>query len=75
MNLGTEIKRIITSINPSWTDLEKTRFVYLEVGKMIEKNAEFFLTQSGKLEKNALSNEEMDKINKTSINIFENEEW
>lgn len=42
---------------------------------MIEKNAEFFLTQSGKLEKNALSDEEMERIHNASESIFENEDW
>lgn len=76
MNLENEIQKIINNIDPSWNQLEIVRFVYIEVGKIIEKNTEFFFTQSNKLQKNALSEEEMTKINNVTLeSIYENDEW
>lgn len=76
MNLEQEIKRIIYGVNNLWTDLEKTRYVYIEVGKLVEKNSEFFFTQSGKLLKNALNEKEMSKINNVTKKSIENDdEW
>lgn len=76
MNLEQEIERIVYSTNNFWTDLEKTRYVYIEVGKLVEKNSEFFFTQSGKLVKNALDEKEMSKINNSTKKGIENdEEW
>lgn len=76
MNLEQEIERIVYGVNNFWTDLEKTRYVYIEVGKLVEKNSEFFFTQSGKLVKNALDEKEMSKINNvTKRSLEKNEEW
>lgn len=76
MNLENEIQRIINLIDPTWNELEKVRFVYIEVGKIIEKNTEFFFTQSDKLQRNALSEKEMSKINNvTKKSLEEDEEW
>ncbi len=76
MNLEEEIQKIINAIEPSWNQLEIVRFVYIEVGKIIEKNTEFFFTQSNKLQKNALSEEEMKRINDVTIEtLMQNEEW
>lgn len=76
MNINEEIERIVYGTSNLWTDLEKTRYVYLEVGKILEKNSEFFFTQSGKLQNNALSIEKMTSINSvTKKKLFENEEW
>lgn len=76
MNLENEIQKIINAIDPSWNQLEVVRFVYIEVGKIIEKNTEFFFTQSNKLQKNALSEEEMTKINNVTLeSICENDKW
>ena len=36
---------IISRINPEWTDLQKIRFVYIELGKYLEKNTDFFLNK------------------------------
>jgi hypothetical protein len=48
------IKKIVASVNPLWTDLEKIRYVYLEVGKELSKDADFFYTIGGKLGKKGL---------------------
>ena len=34
---------IISKINPKWSKIQKIRFVYLELGKYLEKNTDFFL--------------------------------
>ena len=75
MDIEQEIERIIYSTNNFWSDLEKARYVYTEVGKIVEKNTEFFLTQAQKLQSNALSKEEMERIHEVSENMFESEDW
>ncbi|MCH5166512.1 MAG: hypothetical protein J1F35_01340 [Erysipelotrichales bacterium] len=73
-SLTAEVNKIINNIDSSWTYLEKTRYVYIEVGKIIEKNTEFFFTQEAKLRRNALSDEEMRDIynNIPDLNEIEN---
>lgn len=76
VDINKEIERIVYGANNFWTDLEKTRYVYIEVGKLVEKNSEFFFTQSGKLLKNALNEEEMTAINHATKSTLEkNPEW
>ncbi len=75
MNLEQEIERIIYSTNNFWSDLEKARHVYIEVGKLVEKNSEFFLTQAKKLQNNSLSKEEMERIYDISEHMFESADW
>lgn len=55
---------IIPRIDNSWTKRQKIRFVYLELGKYLEKNTDFFLND--KLDDFALSKEEM-------MNIYSND--
>lgn len=75
MNLEQEIDRIVYSTNSLWTDLEKARYVYIEVGKLVEKNSEFFLTHAKKLQRNALSKEEMERVHDISENMFSSSDW
>lgn len=53
-------EKIIRKIDPSWTTLQKIRFVYLEMGKYLEKNTDFFLND--KLDDVKKSNTEMHDI-------------
>lgn len=46
--------------NVEWTKLQKIRFVYLEMGKYLEKNTDFFLND--KLDELSLSKEERDAV-------------
>ena len=54
------LKNIINKIDPSWNKLQKTRFIYLELGKHLEKNTDYFLND--KLDKLSLPDKEMEDI-------------
>ena len=75
MDLETEIAKIMAILNPEWDQLEQARAIYIAVGKIVEKNAEFFLTQAQKLQKNALSKEEMERIHEASEHLFTTADW
>ena len=63
---------VIKGVNPSWNKLQKIRFVYLELGKYLEKNTSFFLNE--KLDNFSLSKEEMNDIYfNDKLNISERE--
>ncbi len=61
-NLNQLKKHILSLIDDSWTDLEKTRFVYLEAGKYLEKHTEFYLTLEDKLTYSKLLPKKLDKV-------------
>ena len=52
-------KKVIDSIDDSWSTIEKIRYVYLEVGKFVEKYTDFFYSVDKKLGEKQLS---LDKI-------------
>ena len=57
--------QIKDKVNPSWSELEKTRFIYLTTGKFLEKNTDFFLNE--KLNDLKLDNSKMRKIYKDNF--------
>lgn len=56
---------IISRINPEWTDLQKIRFVYIELGKYLEKNTDFFLNK--KMTNGKMSSAELLEIYQENI--------
>lgn len=52
--------KIVAAIDPAWDKLQKIRFVYLELGKYLEKNADFF--ENSKLLNYGYSEDEMAAI-------------
>ena len=71
-NLKELKKHILSKIDPSWTNMEKVRFVYLESGKYLQKHTEFFLTVDEKLTVTKLSPKKLDKI---YMGRLRSEEW
>lgn len=62
------VDKVIIKVNKNWSDLQKIRFVYLELGKYLEKNTDFFLNE--KLESLKLEHREIMRIyEKDKINI------
>ena len=55
-------KRVIDSIDDSWSTIEKIRYVYLEVGKFVEKHTDFFYSVDKKLGEKQLSLDEIEEI-------------
>ncbi len=56
------IEEIINGIDSSYTKNEKIRYVYLELGKRLSKDADFFFSVFNKLDKKNLSVEELKSI-------------
>ena len=54
------VKNIVSKVNPKWNKLQIIRFVYLELGKYLEKNTDYFLND--KLDKLSYSKTEMEDI-------------
>ena len=71
-NLNQLKKHILSLIDDSWSDLEKTRFVYLEAGKYLEKHTEFYLTLDDKLTYSKLVPKKLDKV---YLGRLRKEEW
>ncbi len=55
MNVNELIEKVVSSVKSEWTTLEKIRFVYLETGKYLSKNTDFFFSMDGKLDDDNLS--------------------
>lgn len=61
MTINDISNRIIGSIDPSWSKLEKIRYVYLALGKVLHKHTDFFFSIDNKLDYKNLSYEEIEK--------------
>ena len=63
---------ILNNIKNDWTELEKTRYVYIISGKYLQKHTEFFLSLDNKLKETKLSIKKMDNI---YLGRLKKEEW
>ena len=73
MNNLKELKKyILSNINPSWSNLEKIRYVYIISGKYLQKHTEFFLTLDNKLIEGKLSPKRLDKV---YLGRLKTDEW
>lgn len=59
MNVNEIVNRVVFSVKKEWSTLEKIRFVYLETGKYLVKDTDFFFSMDGKLDDYNLSLEEL----------------
>ena len=64
MTINEVTDRVISSVDNSWTTLEKIRYVYLAVGKMLSKYTDFFFSVDNKLGEQQLSIDEIEIIGK-----------
>lgn len=62
MNLTNKLNEIIKNIKDEWSTLDKIRYIYLEVGKMLKKDTDFFFSVDKKIGDNSLSFWEMKEI-------------
>jgi len=60
--LETVKDQIINGINPSWTNIQKIRYVYLELGKVLTKDADFFISAQKKFDSKKLTFEDLNDI-------------
>lgn len=66
---------VIKNIDPSYTTLEKIRYVYLSVGKYLQKDTDFFLSLDGKLEELNLDSDELFRIYNDDKTIQTEQTW
>lgn len=62
MNINEIINDIVRRVDSSWLVLQKTRFAYIELGKCLEKNTDFFFSVDRKLQDKNLTFEEIEQI-------------
>lgn len=62
MNLNIIINDIVSRVDKRWSTLEQARFAYVELGKYLQKNTDFFFSVDNKLQHNNLSFEEIENI-------------
>lgn len=62
MTVSELIDVVVSGINPEWTTLEKIRYVYLEVGKRVSKDTDFFFSVDGKLGEANLTLDEIKEV-------------
>lgn len=59
MKLDDKIKMIINNLKDNWSTLEKIRYIYLEVGKILKKDTDFFFSVDKKIGNDSLSIDEL----------------
>lgn len=61
-NVDKIIDSVISGINPNWPTIYKIRYIYLEIGKKLYRDTDFFFSVDGKLGKDNLSLSEIKNI-------------
>ena len=62
MTINEVTDRVISSVDDSWTTLEKIRYVYLAVGKMLSKYTDFFFSVDNKLGEQQMSMSQIEEV-------------
>ena len=62
MKIDEVANSILSGINPNWSNLYKIRYIYLELGKILSKDTDFFFSCDNKLFEYNLSYEEIKDI-------------
>ena len=62
MNVDQLIDSIISQIKPEWDNLHIIRYVYIELGKVLSRDTDFFFSMEGKLGEANLSLRELREI-------------
>ena len=55
MDIESLVNEIVEGVNPLWNTLLKIRYVYIEVGKRLSRDTDFFFSVDNKLSKMILS--------------------
>lgn len=62
MDIESLVNEIVEGINPLWSTLTKIRYVYIEVGKRLSRDTDFFFSVDNKLSDMNLSDQEIQDI-------------
>lgn len=62
MNINEIISNIVNSVNKNWPKLYQIRYAYVELGKYLQKNTDFFFSVDKKLGQNNLTYDEIAAI-------------
>ena len=76
ITLNELIEQITSSVEPSWDTLKKIRYVYIELGKYLEKNTDFFMTVMHKVHNDyELKPEVIENIYNDDLDDGERRDW
>lgn len=62
MNINEIINNIVLGVNSEWPTINKIRYAYVELGKYLQKDTDFFFSVDKKLGSNNLTYEEISEI-------------
>ncbi len=62
MTIDELVEKVVSGIKPEWDTLHRIRYVYIEVGKVLSRDTDFFFSIDNKLGDNNLSIEEIKAI-------------
>ena len=62
MTVNQIVDYVIGNVNDSWPTLYKIRYVYLELGKLLQKDTDFFFSVDHKLEEQNLTLEDIERV-------------
>ena len=74
-NIGSKINRIINSVDETWPTIVKIRYVYIEIGKILQKYTEFFWSVNNKLGEKNFSIEKLRRIYEDDKGDLNSSDW
>lgn len=69
MQIDNIIEKIINGIHPNWSTIYKIRYVYIELGKVLSKNTDFFFSVDRKLTEDNMSFKEIKEAYEKEDNL------
>lgn len=62
MTINEVVEKVVNSVDKNWSTLEKIRYVYLSVGKMLSKYTDFFFSVDNKLGNQQLTISQIEEV-------------
>ncbi len=62
MTINDVTKKVLDGVNPEWSKLYKIRYVYLTLGKILQKDTDFFFSVDNKLADKNMSIEDIQRV-------------
>ena len=66
MTVDELVDKVVSGIKPEWDTLHRIRYVYIEVGKALSRDTDFFYSIDNKLEESNMSVDEIKRIYESS---------
>jgi hypothetical protein len=62
MTINDVVRKVVDGVKPDWSTLHKIRYVYLSLGKMLQKDTDFFFSVDNKLADKNMSIDDIKRI-------------